>query len=234
MTFNGACLYPPPMRLTKVDARGPHSHRLYVRNVKPTIDVITAVVLGILLLPVTAVVATAVAARLGRPVIYRQTRIGIHGEEFTMFKFRTMTHDRRTLAEPPPHQERRVSFEAMDDPRHTPLGRWLRAWSLDELPQLWNIIRGDMSFVGPRPEVREVVAAYETWQHQRHLVRPGITGLWQVSARDVKPMHANVGIDVDYVQRVSFRLDCRILMLTPPAVLREARRPTPIASPPTR
>jgi sugar transferase/cyclophilin type peptidyl-prolyl cis-trans isomerase/CLD len=108
-----------------------------------------------------------------------------------------------------------------------PLGSLLRRWSLDELPQLWNVVRGEMSVVGPRPEVPPVVATYPEHATERHLVRPGLTGLWKVTARDVKPMQANVGMDVDYVRRVLFWLDVRILLRTVPAIVGSARTSLP-------
>jgi lipopolysaccharide/colanic/teichoic acid biosynthesis glycosyltransferase len=158
-------------------------------------------------------------------VLYRQVRVGKDGELFTLVKFRSMTADRRVAQISYAGTERRLSYEATDDPRHTSLGRVLRSWSLDEIPQLWNVLRGDMSLVGPRPEVPAVVAGYSERHHERHRVRPGLTGLWQVTARTVKPMHANIGLDVEYAERVSFWLDMRILLATLPAVVRAARTP---------
>jgi lipopolysaccharide/colanic/teichoic acid biosynthesis glycosyltransferase len=175
------------------------------------------------------VMAAAVRATLGAPVIYRQTRVGQGGKPFTMLKFRTMTPDRRAASLPFDGPERRVSFEATDDPRHTRLGDLLRRCSLDEVPQLWNVVRGDMSLIGPRPEVPPAVATYPEHSEERHLVRPGLTGLWQVTARGTQPMELGVGVDIDYVRRISFRLDCWILFRTLPAVVRSARHP---ATPP--
>jgi lipopolysaccharide/colanic/teichoic acid biosynthesis glycosyltransferase len=172
---------------------------------------------------VLLVVAVAVRVSLGAPLIYRQARVGRGRKQFTMLKFRSMTPDRRVAALPYDGPERRVSYEATDDPRHTALGSLLRRWSLDELPQLWNVVRGEMSLVGPRPEVPPVVATYPELAEERHLVRPGITGLWQVTAREIKPMEACVGIDIDYVRRISFALDCRILFGTLRAVVGTAR-----------
>jgi lipopolysaccharide/colanic/teichoic acid biosynthesis glycosyltransferase len=115
---------------------------------------------------------------------------------------------------------RRRNHKSPDDPRHTRLGRFLRRTSLDELPQLINVIRGDLSLVGPRPELPEVVAHYEPWQHARHWVRPGITGLWQVTKRgNGEPMHEHVDSDLKYMRSLSASTDLRILLLTVPAAL---------------
>jgi lipopolysaccharide/colanic/teichoic acid biosynthesis glycosyltransferase len=116
-------------------------------------------------------------------------------------------------------EERRRTHKHPNDPRLTVLGRFLRKWSLDELPQLWNVVRGDMSIVGPRPELTEIVSGYEPWQHDRHRVKPGLTGLWQVRARGDGPMHERTDLDVNYAARVLFRTDFKILLLTVPTVL---------------
>jgi lipopolysaccharide/colanic/teichoic acid biosynthesis glycosyltransferase len=208
-----------------------NAERIYARWIKPVLERVSAAVLLVLLSPILLVVAAAVRMSLGAPVIYRQTRVGRNGKPFTLHKFRTMTPDRRVATLPYGGVERRVSCEATDDPRHTGLGSVLRRWSLDELPQLWNVVRGEMSLVGPRPEVPPVVATYPELARERHLVRPGITGLWQVTARDIKPMEAGVAIDIDYVRRISFALDCRILLGTFPALVRSAREPVKPAHP---
>ena len=109
---------------------------------------------------------------------------------------------------------------ATDDPRHTRVGRFLRKWSLDELPQFWNVVRGDMSLVGPRPELVEIVARYEPWQHQRHVVKPGLTGLWQVSSRGTGMMHLHTDIDLEYIETMGPITDLKILLRTIPATLR--------------
>ena len=115
--------------------------------------------------------------------------------------------------------DRRRTHKARTHPLVTPTGRFLRKLSLDELPQLWNVLRGDMSLVGPRPELASVVDGYQPWQHERHLVRPGITGLWQVKARGLGDMHEHTEYDVEYVQSVSFVTDVKVILATPFAVL---------------
>ena len=190
----------------------------YLRFWKPAMDRIVGAALLLGALPVLGVVAVAVRRRIGSPVLFRQARCGRNGEPFDVLKFRTMRTDRRmdrrTVAE-----DRRVTHKSEEDPRHTDLGRRLRKWSLDELPQLWNVVRGEMSLVGPRPELVDIVDRYEPWQHQRHLVRPGLTGLWQISRRGEGLMHLYTDIDLEYVATVSFRTDLKILMRTIPAAL---------------
>jgi lipopolysaccharide/colanic/teichoic acid biosynthesis glycosyltransferase len=193
----------------------------YDRYGKPLIDRLVATVLLALLLPVFLATCLAVAVHLGRPIFYSQHRIGRGGHSFGMLKFRTMEPDRRQRSEPlPPHLNRRQRHKSPDDPRHTGLGRFLRRYSLDELPQLWNVIRGDMSLVGPRPELTDIVACYDDWQHQRHVVKPGITGLWQVTDRQITAgeMHLHTATDIAYVERISLRTDLGILLRTPGAL----------------
>jgi len=196
-----------------------HDPGFYERWLKSVLDFVVGVVLSVLLLPVIVLVAVAVMVSVGRPVMFRQTRVGRFGQEFTVLKFRTMAPDRRGGVEPFGGVDRRVSHKSDVDPRHTEVGRFLRKWSLDELPQFWNVARGEMSVVGPRPELPSVVGRYEPWQHRRHEVRPGLTGLWQVSARGDGPMHEATGIDIEYVENVSFVGDLSLLFKTPGAVL---------------
>lgn len=194
--------------------------RLYDSVAKPVIDFLGALILLIVLLPVSIVVALAVRVSLGRDVIYKQRRIGRGGRPFTIYKFRTMHHDRRAAQVPFAGEDRRVCHKRDDDPRHTPLGRLLRKARLDELPQVWNVLMGQMSLVGPRPELPHVVARYEPWQHGRHLVRPGLTGMWQVSDRASGLAYEAVDLDIEYVQRLSFLTDCALLLRTVPVMLR--------------
>jgi lipopolysaccharide/colanic/teichoic acid biosynthesis glycosyltransferase len=189
-------------------------HRAYCNHGKPLFDRVVGTGLFVVLLPVMAVIAGLVRLRLGPGVFYWQERIGVRGEPFLMCKFRTMKRDRRENVVPYAAPERRVRHKAVDDPRHTTFGRFLRKHSLDELPQLWNVVKGDMSLVGPRPELSAVVARYEPWQHARHLVKPGLTGLWQVSARnngDGSLMFEHTDIDLEYLAEVSLRTDLRII-----------------------
>jgi len=172
------------------------------------LDVAGSALALLLLSPVIAVVAALVAARLGRPVLYRQNRPGMHGRLFTLYKFRSMTPaDPRYL-------------EATDAERLTPFGRRLRATSLDELPELVNVLRGDMSLVGPRPLLERYLNRYTPEQARRHEVRPGITGLAQVSGRNNLSWPQKLALDVEYVNRYSLGLDLRILLKTVGSVVR--------------
>lgn len=193
---------------------------LYERVFKRAFDLAAGLVLFVIVLPITLLVAVAVWVDLGNPVILRQERIGKDGRRFKVYKFRTMQPDRRTAAGLSyVGADRRVVHKSTDDPRLTSVGRFLRKWSLDELPQLWNVLRGQMSLVGPRPELVQIVQQYEPWQHRRHEVKPGLTGLWQVSARGDGLMHHATHIDLEYVDSLSFRSDLRILVKTIPAAL---------------
>lgn len=195
------------------------SKGIYQRLAKPTIDRIGGIVLTVATLPILMVVLPLIWWKLGRPAIFKQQRVGVGGQEFTVYKLRTMLPDRRSATVPIHGSDRRVNHKSSDDPRHVPLGRFLRKWSLDEIPQFWNVALGHMSLVGPRPELPHVVARYEAWQHRRHEVKPGITGLWQVSERGDVPMHEATDVDIEYVESVSLRSDLRILLLTVPAAL---------------
>lgn len=193
----------------------------YERFVKPLLDRVTAAVVLVALLPVLTLIACAVMATMGRPILFGQIRTGRGGKPFPMLKFRTMQPDRRVADRPYVGPDRRVTHKSANDPRHTTLGRWLRKLSLDELPQLVNVVRGDMSLVGPRPELAAMTADYLDWQHSRHVVRPGITGLWQTTARgDGRLLQECVELDLRYINDLSFRRDLSILLRTPIALLR--------------
>lgn len=202
----------------------PHARAVgtYERFVKPAFDVVAALVLLVVAVPLFAGVALAVRMAMGPGVIYRQQRVGRNGRHFTIYKFRTMGQDRRAGRPAYTGPERRVCHKRDDDPRHTAVGRFLRRTSLDELPQLWNVVRQDMSLVGPRPELVSVVEKYQPWQHRRHWVRPGITGLWQVSRRGDVLMCEDSTADLEYLEKVSLRTDLGILVRTPIAVVGRA------------
>jgi lipopolysaccharide/colanic/teichoic acid biosynthesis glycosyltransferase len=191
---------------------------VYVRVVKPIFD--RAVAAGVLVVAAVpmAVIAAVVAVTMGRPVLFRQRRVGFGGENFEVLKFRTMRPDRRASRCEVGHDRRR-SHKSDADPRHTEVGRFLRRYSLDELPQLINVVRGEMSIVGPRPELESVVRRYPSGLDQRHHVKPGLTGLWQISARGTGPMHEHGEWDLAYVERVSLWTDLRIILRTPRAML---------------
>jgi exopolysaccharide biosynthesis polyprenyl glycosylphosphotransferase len=195
------------------------SRVLYYSVVKRGIDVVVASLTLLVFLPLMVLVAFAVALDSRGPVLFRQTRVGQGGRPFTVYKFRTMTHA--------PGEELR-RFQGADgkwrhkvkhDPRVTRVGRYIRRSSIDELPQLLNVVRGEMSLIGPRPELPQIVEQYGDWQHQRHLVRPGLTGWWQIQGRSDQPMHENTHLDLYYVENLSWRLDLQILRRTVRVVL---------------
>jgi lipopolysaccharide/colanic/teichoic acid biosynthesis glycosyltransferase len=195
---------------------------IYARAVKPFLDRVLAPVLVVLTLPLCIAAAIAIRCTMGRGVIFKQWRVGKDGKPFEVMKFRTMKADRR-VRQDPIDIDRRKTHKHPNDPRMTPVGRFLRVSSIDELPQLWNVVRGEMSLIGPRPELVELVDRYEPHQHARHAVRPGMTGLWQVVARGEKAMQECVDIDLDYVEQVSPWLDLRTALATPIAALGRRR-----------
>ena len=191
----------------------------YERYVKPVVDRTAGILLTILTAPIVLIIVPLIWREMGRPAIFRQQRVGRFGKPFTVYKFRTMLPDRRAQVVPFDGEERRVNHKSEHDPRHTDLGRFLRKWSLDEIPQFWNVAKGDMSLVGPRPELPTIVDRYEAWQHRRHDVKPGLTGRWQVSARGDIPMHEATDVDIEYVDSLGFLEDVKILVRTPAAML---------------
>jgi len=170
---------------------------------------ILASAFGLLLLsPVILIVAWQVSRKLGSPVFFRQTRPGLHGKPFEMVKFRTMLDAQDENGNPLPDSE-----------RMTPFGRFLRSTSLDELPELWNVLKGDMSLVGPRPLLMEYLPLYSKEQYRRHEARPGVTGWAQVNGRNAISWEDKFRLDVWYVDNQSLWLDVKILFLTVKKVL---------------
>ncbi len=191
----------------------------YCAVFKRLIDVTLASLALTVLSPLLLVVAFAIRLDSQGPMLFRQTRVGRGGRPFVVYKFRTMIQDRRKEQTPFDGVDRRRCHKTPNDPRLTRLGKFLRRTSIDELPQLINVVRGEMSLVGPRPELPEITERYAAWQHRRHLVRPGLTGWWQVQGRSDLPMHENTELDLYYVEHVSFRLDLRIVLRTVRVVL---------------
>lgn len=176
---------------------------LYLQFGKRALDLVVAFTALALLLPLLAVVVLLVRLKLGSPVVFRQQRPGLNGRPFTLYKFRTMT-DRRDA------QDRLLP----DSERLTAFGRFLRSTSLDELPELWNVLRGDMSLVGPRPLLMRYYPYFTDEERVRFIVRPGITGWAQINGRSDLPWNDRFALDVWYAKHVSFQLDLRILFLT--------------------
>jgi sugar transferase EpsL len=172
----------------------------YRRFGKRALDVAGAGTALVVLAPVIAVVAGATRVALGSPVLFQQRRPGLHGKPFGMLKFRTMTDARGRDGKLLPDGERLTRF-----------GKWLRSTSLDELPELWNVVRGDMSLVGPRPLRMQYLQLYSARQARRHEVRPGITGLAQVRGRNAIDWPTRLEYDVEYIDALSFALDLRII-----------------------
>jgi exopolysaccharide biosynthesis polyprenyl glycosylphosphotransferase len=192
------------------------------RIVKGSIDRMTAAVLLILLSPLMAFVAVAVALTSKGPVIFRQKRVGQNGRQFRLFKFRTMLFDAEGARASVQHlnEHAGILFKIRRDPRLTPIGRFLRRFSLDEVPQLFNVLRGQMSLVGPRPPLPSEVERYGTDVHRRLLVKPGLTGMWQVNGRSDLSWEESVRLDLYYVDHWSVGLDLILLGKTLLTVLR--------------
>lgn len=188
---------------------------------KEAFDRIAAAAALVLAAPLLAAAAAAIRLSDGGPVLFRQTRVGRDGKAFTVYKFRTMVPDaerrRAQLAELNEHDG--ALFKIRDDPRITRLGRWLRRWSMDELPQLVNVLLGEMSLVGPRPALPDEAASYGYHMQRRLKVKPGITGLWQVNGRAELSWEESVRLDIRYVEKWSFMLDLQILWKTCSAVI---------------
>ncbi|XIE77592.1 sugar transferase [Streptomyces sp. SBR177] len=205
-----------------IHVRAPRMSRLS-RFPKELADRLVAAVLLVLLSPLMCAVALAVRLGSKGPALFRQVRVGLHGKQFTMLKFRTMRPDaeaRRAELAHANHNSDGLLFKVRDDPRVTRIGATLRRYSLDELPQLFNVLSGRMSLIGPRPPLPEEVAGYTHEVRRRLLVKPGLTGLWQVSGRSDLPWEEAVRLDLAYVDNWSLGLDAEILLRTGPAVVR--------------
>lgn len=189
---------------------------------KRTFDVVASSVLLVLLSPLFALIAILVKIEDRGPVFFPQIRVGQFGREFKMYKVRSMCLDAeqrlKELVEKNHHKEG-VTFKIKDDPRITRVGKWLRKFSFDELPQLYNVFIGDMSLVGPRPPLPREVSKYSLAHRRRLAVRPGITCIWQISGRAEIDFSGQVQLDVDYIESQGFWVDVKILAKTIPAVL---------------
>lgn len=182
---------------------------MYRKYLKRPLDFIVALIGLIVFSPLMIVIAILVRTKLGSPVIFKQPRPGLNEKVFALYKFRTMTDECDENGELLP-----------DEQRLTPFGTWLRSTSLDELPELWNILKGDMSFVGPRPLLVEYLPLYNEQQRRWHIVRPGLTGLAQVSGRNAVSWEEKFLLDIEYINNITFWGDLAILAKTVLAVLR--------------
>jgi exopolysaccharide biosynthesis polyprenyl glycosylphosphotransferase len=208
----------PVLGLRRVELTG------YQQTVKRAFDMVVAGVLLVVLAPALAACALAVRLSGRGPVLFRQRRVGRGGHEFTIHKFRSMVPDAedRLAALADRNEADGLLFKLSRDPRVTRVGRVLRAWSLDELPQLLDVVRGDMSLVGPRPPLPAEAARYDGWLRDRLRVKPGVTGLWQVSGRHRLRFEDYIRHDLFYVENWSLAMDLFILLKTIPTVLRRS------------
>lgn len=183
-------------------------------------DVLLAAAALVLLSPFMLLIALAIRLTSPGPAIFRQVRCGLNGRRFVFYKFRSMCDNAEALKPQLMHLNRKqTAFKIPDDPRLTRLGRFLRKFSLDEFPQLWNVIKGDMSLVGPRPAVPGEVEQYQSWQRRRLRMRPGLTCLWAVSGRDALDFETWMKMDMQYIDNWSLTLDWKIMLRTIPRVL---------------
>ena len=189
--------------------------------IKRLIDVVGATLGLIILSPLLLATAIVIRLRDGPPIIFRQTRVGLHGRPFAILKFRTMAPDAEARLHEVAHLNERegAAFKASNDPRVSLIGRRLRRTSIDEMPQLWNVLKGEMSLVGPRPPLPSEVVEYDIWHRRRLSMKPGITGLWQVESRHQPSFDRWVELDLSYIDRWTLWLDLRILLRTVPSVL---------------
>ncbi len=196
----------------------PHDDlRLMIKRVT---DIGLAGAAFVLVFPVMLVVGLIIRLTSPGPVIFRQERCGLNGRRFTFYKFRSMCEDAESMRASLEHlSQRELAFKIPNDPRMTKLGRWLRKFTIDEWPQLWNVLKGDMSLVGPRPAIPEEVEQYQRWQRRRLRMRPGLTCLWAVSGRDNVDFETWMRMDMQYIDSWSLALDWKIMLRTIPQVL---------------
>ena len=220
---------------TEEGARGATSELRLQPALKRALDVVLSALSLLALAPLLGAIALAVRLDSGGPVVFRQERLGLQGKRFTILKFRTMYAD----SDDGPHKEamQRVvegvrtdlpegtqSFKSLYDARITRVGKFLRKWNLDELPQLVNVLRGEMSLVGPRPALEYELPLYKDWYHGRFAMRPGLTGLWQVKRSEAGNLDEMMAFDIRYVESFSLWLDVKLIAMTIPAIVREKGR----------
>ncbi len=188
--------------------------------IKRFIDILLAAVALVVLMPAMALIVLLVRITSQGPAIFRQQRCGLNGRRFTFYKFRSMCENAEELKAQFMHLSRReLASKIPNDPRLTAIGRWLRKFSIDEWPQLWNVLKGDMSLVGPRPAIPEEVEQYQQWQRRRLRMRPGLTCLWAIAGRDRVDFETWMKMDMEYIDNWSLALDFKILLRTIPKVI---------------
>ena len=196
----------------------PHDEiRLLVKRIT---DILLAGAALVLLFPIMVAVMVVIRLTSPGPAIFRQERCGLNGRRFVFYKFRSMCENAEALRSSLEHlSDRQLAIKIPNDPRLTSVGRWLRKFSIDEWPQLWNVLKGDMSLVGPRPALPEEVEHYQRWQRRRLRMRPGLTCLWAVSGRDSVDFETWMKLDMEYIDKWSLALDWNIILRTVPQVL---------------
>jgi exopolysaccharide biosynthesis polyprenyl glycosylphosphotransferase len=188
--------------------------------VKRSTDIVLGGIALLVASPIMLVIAILIRLTSRGPVIFRQIRCGLNGRRFVFFKFRSMCEDAEAMRASLEHRNAKsTAFKIPDDPRLTSVGRWLRKFSIDEWPQLWNVVKGDMSLVGPRPPLPEEVEQYKRWQRRRLRMRPGLTCLWVVNGRDSVDFETWMRMDMQYIDTWSLGLDWKIMLQTIPQVL---------------
>jgi lipopolysaccharide/colanic/teichoic acid biosynthesis glycosyltransferase len=199
-----------------------HPTKVFYLFLKRLLDIAASLLAITLLSPVFIIASLSIISESKGPLFYRQTRVGMHGRQFHMWKFRSMQHnlslaDETRLLEA--QNKAGVRFKMKDDPRITRVGKFIRKYSVDELPQLYNVLSGDMSLVGPRPAIPSEVAEYSSRQMMRLKAMPGITCIWQVSGRSNIPFVQQVEMDIEYICKANILLDLTLLVKTIPAVI---------------
>jgi exopolysaccharide biosynthesis polyprenyl glycosylphosphotransferase len=189
--------------------------------IKRIFDIIISLIAMIILSPILVATAIAIKIDSSGPILFRQKRVGLNGRNFTLYKFRSMVKNAEKMREQIEHLNEMSEpvFKIRDDPRLTKVGKFIRKFSIDELPQLFNVLKGDMSLVGIRPPISEEVKKYERWQRRRLSMKPGITCIWQVSGRNKVDFDQWMRMDLNYIDNWSLKLDFKLLLKTIPAVL---------------
>ncbi len=194
----------------------------FAHGLKRVLDIIGSSMALLLASPIFAITALLIKLEDGGPIFFKQTRVGNHGKSFTMWKFRSMVTNADKIKDQLKDQNEMnggVIFKMKEDPRITFIGKYIRKYSIDELPQFWNVLIGDMALVGPRPSLPREVAEYSAEERQRLLVKPGITCVWQVSGRSEINFSGQVQLDLAYIRSSSVLTDIKLLLKTIPAVL---------------
>ncbi|OGO14583.1 MAG: hypothetical protein A2032_04455 [Chloroflexi bacterium RBG_19FT_COMBO_49_13] len=205
----------------KAESKGLPCQSMRVRLIKRMIDIVGGVIGLFFSAPVIAYAAIAIRMDSRGPIFFRQVRVGENGKPFTMFKLRTMVDgaDRMVMEMLHKNPLKGPAFKIPNDPRVTHVGRYLRRWSLDELPQFWNVLKGDMSLVGPRPEEIQIVELYNDYQRQRFMVKPGMTGPMQVNGRGGLDFDQRLQLELDYLKNYTLLEDIKLIFKTFSAVL---------------